>query len=255
MSKYKLSVRLTEINSIVIEQLRKEYNQISHTKFSLSNAFKQYFLNGHSYVVISKNTNSVEFRKYNQLIVNLHTNLNRVETDDLELTKLISNAINKIMEARVNIKPLLFESFSIQTSKKPDIEASINQPLFIDQFSKREKQYTISFSHEEFSSYQERLLALDGDNKSFSKQIYKFLNEFSVYQVVFSNPNISYSSDEGLIKICDYINRYIVEVFKKEPQLKEAIIYFISRINVINEKLVTGSADLIEMILGCKNVN
>ena len=89
MSKYKLSMRLTEINSIVIEQLRKEYNQISHTKFSLSNAFKQYFLNGHSYVVISKNTNAVEFRKYNQLIVNLHTNLNRVETDDLELTKLI----------------------------------------------------------------------------------------------------------------------------------------------------------------------
>lgn len=249
MSKYKLSARLTEINSIVIEQLRKEYNQISHTKFSLSDAFKQYFLNGRSYVVISTNTNAVEFRKYNQLIVNLHTNLNRVETGDPELTKLISNAINKIIEARVNIKPLLFESFSIQTSKKPDIEASINQPLFIDQFSKREKQYTISFSQEEFSLYQNKLLTLDEKDRAFSSQLYKLLNEFSVYQARFSNPNISFANDENLIKVCDYINRYVVEGSKKEPQLKETLEYFIPRINIVNDKLMAGSADLIEMIL------
>ena len=250
MSKYKLSARLTEINSIVIEQLRKEYNQISHTKFSLSDAFKQYFLNGRSYVVISTNTNAVEFRKYNQLIVNLHTNLNRVETGDPELTKLISNAINKIIEARVNIKPLLFESFSIQTSKKPGTEASINQPLFIDQFSKREKQYTISFSQEEFSLYQNKLLTLDEKDRAFSSQLYKLLNEFSVYQARFSNPNISFANDENLIKVCDYINRYVVEGSKKEPQLKETLEYFIPRINIVNDKLMAGSADLIEMILG-----
>lgn len=250
MSKYKLSARLTEINSIVIEQLRKEYNQISHTKFSLSDAFKQYFLNGRSYVVISTNTNAVEFRKYNQLIVNLHTNLNRVETGDPELTKLISNAINKIIEARVNIKPLLFESFSIQTSKKPDIEASINQPLFIDQFSKREKQYTISFSQEEFSLYQNKLLTLDEKDRAFTSQLYKLLNEFSVYQARFSNPNISFANDENLIKVCDYINRYVVEGSKKESQLKETLEYFIPRINIVNDKLMAGSADLIEMILG-----
>jgi hypothetical protein len=250
MSKYKLSARLTEINSIVIEQLRKEYNQISSTKFSLSNAFKQYFLNGRSYVVISTNTNAVEFRKYNQMIVNLHTNLNRIETEDPALIKLISNSINKILEARVNIKPLLFESFSIQTSKKPDIEASINHPLFIDQLSKREKQYTISFSQEEFSIYQRKLLTLEEKDKPFFSQLYKFLNEFSVYQAIFSNPNISFSHDENLIKVCDYINRYVVESSNKESQLKETLEYFVSRINTVNDKLMAGSTDLIEVILG-----
>lgn len=250
MSKYKLSTRLTEINSIVIEQLRKEYNQISSTKFSLSNAFKQHFLNDRSYVVISKNTNAVDFRKYNQLIVNLHTNLNRIETEDPALKKLISNAINKIMEARVNIKPLLFESFAVQTSKKPDVEATINHPLFIDQLSKREKQYTISFSQEEFSLYQRKLLTLDEKDKSFSSQLYKFLSEFSVYQAIFSNPNISFAHNDGLIKICDYINRYVLEGSKKESQLKETLEYFIPRIDMINDKLMDGSSDLVEMILG-----
>lgn len=250
MRKYKLSTRLTEINSIVIEQLRKEYNKISSTKFSLSNAFKQHFLNGRSHIVISKNANALEFRKYNQMIVNLHTNLNRVDTSNPALIKNISRAVNKILEARVNIKPLLFDSLSIQTSKKPFAEASINQPLFVDPFSKREKQYTISFSEEEFSIYKEKLLTLDEQDKLFSKQLRKFLNDFSVCQLTYSNPNISFASDEGLTKASEYIGRYIVESSTNETKLKEAVEYLITRLNIVDDKLMAGSTDLFEVIVG-----
>ncbi|WP_460132897.1 hypothetical protein [Pseudomonas sp. S1_E04] len=250
MRKYKLSTRLTEINSIVIEQLRKEYNKISPTKFSLSNAFKQHFLNGRSHIVISKNANALEFRKYNQMIVNLHTNINRVDTSNPVLIKTISRAVNKILEARVNIKPLLFDSFSIQTSKKPIAEVLINQPLFVDPFSKREKQYTISFSQKEFSLYKEKLLTLNEKDKPFSKQLHKFLNDFSVCQLTFSNPNISFASDEGLTKASEYIDRYIVENSTNEMKLNEAVDYSITRLNIVDEKLMAGSTDLFEVIAG-----
>lgn len=248
MGKYKLSTRLTEINSIVIEQLRKEYNKISPTKFSLSNAFKQHFLKGRSHIVISKNANALEFRKYNQIIVNLHTNLNRVDTNDPALIKSISRAVNKILEVRVNIKPLLFDSLSIQASKKPSAEVSINLPLFVDPFSKREKQYTISFSQEEFSLYKEKILTLNDQDKTFSKQLHKFLTDFSVCQLTFSNPNISFAADEGLTKASEYIDRYIVENSKNETKLKEAIEYLITRLSIVDDRLMAGSADLFEVI-------
>ncbi|MDQ0707173.1 hypothetical protein QF043_005965 [Pseudomonas sp. W3I7] len=250
MKKYKVGTRLTEINSMVIEQLRKEYNKIAPGKFSLSTAFKQHFLNERSYVVISKNTNALEFRRYNQIIVNLHTNLNRIDTADATVTKVISSAINKVLEVRVNTKPLLFDTLSIQTSRNPGAEVSINQPLFYDQFSKREKQYTISFSQEEFALYQKKLRALEEQDKSFSTQLHKFLNDFSVYQVIFSNSNISFANDEGLTKVCDYINRYVLENSTNETKLKEAVEYLITRIDIVDKKLMAGSTDLIELILG-----
>ena len=250
MRKHKLSTRLTEINSIVIEQLRKEYNKISPTKFSLSSAFKQHFLKGRSHIVILKNANALEFRKYNQMIVNLHTNLNRVDTSDPILIKNISNAVNKILEVRVNTKPLLFDSLAIQTFKKPSADVSISQPLFADQFSKREKQYTISFSQEEFSLYKEKLLTLDDHDKSFSKQLHKFMSDFSVYQPTFSNPHISFAADEGLTKASEYIDRYIVESSTNETKLKEAIEYLITRLNIVNDRLMAGSTDLFEVIVG-----
>lgn len=247
MSKFKASTRLTEINSIIIEQLRKEYNQISSSKFSLSEAFKQHYLNGCSHVVISRNANAQEFRKYNQLIVNLHTNLNRVITSDSDLNKLIRNTLKRLIQIRIDISPLLFESYSIETSKKPDFEVAINRQLVLDRFSKRDKQYTISFTQNEYELYKKQISTMPDKGDLFKHLLYDFFEDFTVYQKQFDNANIAVINDENLNRTSEYINKYVADKLTNETKLKEAIEYFVIRISAIHEKLITGSADLLEI--------
>ena len=246
MSKFKASTRLTEINAEQIEQLRREYNQVSFSKFSLSEAFKQYALHNRGYVVIAKNRNFEEFGKYNQTLANLHTNISQIKSSDPEINKRINSTLRTLLIMKLDISRLRFKTSEIRTSVKPDFEPIINTPLHNDSHSERKKQYTISFTEKEYIEYKSK-----HPNVDFSKLLFSFCNEFSVYEKEFSNSSIHYAVDENL-KLCgDTANSYVIHKKEKESDIVK-ILNFIDAFKNYHNKIIAGSANLIAYIDGAK---
>lgn len=252
MSKFKASTRLTDINSELIEEFRKEYNQISPSKFSLSEAFKQYYIHGKKYVVLIDNSNSEAFRKYNQYIVNLHTNINRVETSKPDLKKIISDMSYTLLKIRAEIIPLRAKNFAIVTSVKPDDGLIIYRPLINDTHSQGRRQFTISFSESEHILYKSRMSESDESSKTLKKQLIDFFQEFKIFKSEFQNPNIELCSDLNLGKGGDYVNKYLTDLLDDEKNLQEVLQYLAKRILEVHVKLLAGSTELLAVINGAK---
>lgn len=248
MSKFKASTRLTEINAEQIEQLRREYNQISVSKFSLSEAFKQYALHNRSYVVIAKNSNFDEFSKYNQILANLHTNLSQIKSSDAETNKRINSALRNLTKMKLDVSRLRFKTLEIKTSTKPNLEPNINLPLFDDSNSERKKQHTISFTEKECGEYKAKF-----QNQDFSNLLRTFFDEFSVYEKEFSNPSINLVSDNNLARCGEAANTYVAEKKHNETVIKNILDYLQGAFSEkIHPALINGSADLINFIDGAK---
>lgn len=248
MSKFKASTRLTEINSEQIEQLRREYNQLSVSKFSLSDAFKQYALQNRSYVVIAKNGNFEEFSKYNQILANLCTNLSQFKSADPETNKRINNTLRNLIKMKLDVSRLRFKTLELKTSTKPDFEPIINLSLYDDSHSDRKKQYTISFTEIECREYKGKF-----PNQDFFKLLCNFLNEFSVYEKEFTNSSINLALDNNLVKCGEAANAYVVEKKQSEATMKYILDYLQGTFSEkIHPVLMNGSADLIAFIDGAK---
>lgn len=248
MSKFKASTRLTEINAEQVEQLRREYNEISASKFSLSDAFKQHLFHNRSYVVIAKNTNYKEFNKYNQILANLYTNLSQIKSANAEITKRINNILRSLIRMKLDVSRLRFKTLEIKTSIKPDFEPTIHLPLFDDSHSIRKKQYTISLTEQEHTEYQERFASQD-----FIKTLFDFFGEFTVYEKEFSNTAISYTSDETLLKCSEVVNNYVVKKISDEKPLIQILIFLENKVfSEGHQRIIKGSADLLAFIYGAK---
>lgn len=248
MSKYKASTRLTEINAEQIEQLRREYNQLSVSKFSLSEAFKQYALQNRSYVVIAKNGNFEEFSRYNQILANLCTNLSQFKSADPEINRRINNTLRNLIKMKLDVSRLRFKTLEIKTSTKPDFAAIINSSLFDDSNSERKKQYTISFTKKECSEYKEKFPKQD-----FYNLLRNFFVEFSVYEKEFTNPSINLALDNNLVKCGEAANAYVVEKKHSEAIIKNILDYLQGAFSEkIHPNIIKGSADLIAFIDGAK---
>lgn len=248
MRKFKASTRLTEINAEQIEQLRREYNQISVSKFSLSEAFKQYALHNRSYVVIAKNSNFDEFSKYNQILANLHTNLSQIKSSDVETNKRINSALRNLIKMKLDVSRLRFKTLEIKTSTKPDFASIINSSLFDDSHSERKKQYTISFTEKEYEGYKSKFA-----NKDFFNLLCAFFNEFAVYEKEFTNPSINLVADNTLAKCGEVANTYVIEKKHSEATIKNILDYLLGTFSEkTHPALINGSAELINFIDGAK---
>ncbi|AOE82007.1 hypothetical protein A7318_26455 [Pseudomonas lurida] len=246
MSKFKASTRLTEINAEQIEQLRREYNQVSISKFSLSEAFKQYALHNRSYVIIAKNGNFEEFGKYNQILANLHTNISQIKSSEPETNKRINSALRVLLKMKLDISRLRFKTIEIRTSVKPNFEPIINIPLYDDSHSERKKQYTISFSEKEFIEYKSKHSA-----DEFAKSLVNFCSEFSVFEKEFTNPSILYANNDKLMECGNITNSYVTNK-KNDESLLKTIIDFVHSYAHYHKKLIAGSSELIAFIDGDK---
>ncbi|RMV28115.1 hypothetical protein ALP12_00449 [Pseudomonas savastanoi pv. phaseolicola] len=248
MSKFKASTRLTEINAEQVEQLRREYNEISVSKFSLSDAFKQHLFHNRSYVVIAKNANHEEFSKYNQILANLHTNLSQIKNAEPEITRRINNSLRNLIKMKLDVSRLRFKTLEIKTSTKPDFEPTIHLPLFDDSHSERRKQYTISLTEQENKKYQETFAS-----QTFVKLLFGFFDEFTVYEKEFSNTAIFYTSDETLLKCSDAVNNYVVKKTSDEKLLMQILIFLESKFfSEGHQRIIKASADLLAFIDGAK---
>lgn len=246
MSKFKASTRLTEINAEQIEQLRREYNQLSVSKFSLSKAFKQYALQRRSYVVIAKNGNFEDFSKYNQILANLYTNLSQIKSDNSETNKRINNTLRNLIKMKLDVSRLCFKTLEIKTTVKPNIGPTIHLPLFDDSHSDRKKQYTISFTEAEHAEYKEKYP--EGD---FLKLLFCFFNEFSVYEEVFSNTSIDLTKHEKFLQCSDLVNKHTLNKSKDDKAITSYLV-FLDNWSESHGKLISGSKDLINFIGGAK---
>ena len=248
MSKFKTSTRLTEINAEQIEQIRREYNQISVSKFSLSEAFKQHILHNRSYIVIAKNSHSEEFGKYNQILANLHTNLSQIKSSDTETNQRINNTLRNLIKMKLDVSRLRFKTLEIKTTIKPDFEPVISFSLFDDSHSERKKQYTISFTEKERNEYQAKF-----ESPDFSQLLCSFFNEFSVYEKNFTNSSISLATDKTLNKCGEVLNTYVAEKKNSEGTIKNILDFLEgSLLKVTHPALINGSADLVAFIDGAK---
>ena len=246
MSKFKASTRLTEINAEQIEQLRREYNEISVSKFSLSDAFKQHLFHKRSYVIIAKNNHSEEFGKYNQILANLYTNLSQIKSSETETNKRITIALRTLIKMKLDVSRLRFKTLEIKTATKPDFAPLVNFPLFDDSHSARQKQYTISFTESEYKEYQERFTGQD-----FVKLLFEFFDEFTVYEKEFTNPSILYASNDKLLEAGTLANNYVLSK-KHEESIIKKLTDFIHNYGSFHKRLIDGSADLLAFIDGAK---
>lgn len=246
MSKFKASTRLTEINAEQVEQIRREYNQISVSKFSLSEAFKQYALHNRNYVVIAKNCHFEDFCKYNQILANLHTNFSQVKSTNPETNSIINATLRNLIKMKLDVSRLRFKTLEIKTTIKPNFEPVIKFSLFDDSHSERKKQYTISFTQKESAAYKARFPSQD-----FSKLLCSFFNDFSVYEKDFTNSSITLATNEKLLQCGDYLNSYVTKN-NNDEKLIIGYLNFIKSWSDHHRKIINGSADLIAFIDGAK---
>ncbi|GLX89740.1 hypothetical protein Pfra02_23090 [Pseudomonas fragi] len=248
MSKFKASTRLTEINAEQVEQLRREYNEISVSRFSLSDAFKQHLFHNRSYVVIAKNANYQEFSNYNQILANLHTNLSQIKSIEPEIKKRINNTLRNLIKMKLDVSRLRFKTLEIKASTKPDFEPTIHLPLFDDSHSDRQTQYTISLTEQENKQYQEMFAS-----QTFIKLLFGFFDEFKVYEKEFSNTAILFTSDETLLKCSEAVNNYVVKKTGDEKPLIQILTFLESKFfSEGHQKIVKASADILAFIDGAK---
>ncbi|MCF7536269.1 hypothetical protein [Pseudomonas petrae] len=246
MSQFKASTRLTEINAEQIEQLRREYNEISVSKFSLSDAFKQHLFHNRSFVIIAKNCHSIEFGKYNQTLANLYTNLSQIKSAVPETNKNITIALRTLLKMKLDVSRLRFKTLEINTATKPDFESLINLPLFEDSHSPRKNQYTISLTENEHKEYQDRFA-----NQDLVKLLFEFFDAFTVYEKEFINSSIEFADNNKLRDVGVLANKYVLDKKQDESTIR-TLTDFVHNYGAFHKKLISGSNDLLAFIDGAK---